>query len=91
MSNHGNQQMREASSSPLCLRRDPTPFTPPTSTPIRRAAFRRFICEPTAVVGAEVAARSRYAAHEPNVTGSLGVRREASHRSKREKVDEEDE
>jgi hypothetical protein len=62
---------------------------------LMRRASRRLICEPSAVSGAEVAARAGarnpYAAHESNVTGSLGGHKEASHRSKREKVDEDDE
>jgi hypothetical protein len=62
---------------------------------LMRRASRRLICEPSAVSGAEVAARAGgrnpYAAHEPNVTGSLGGHKEASHRSKRGKLDEEDE
>jgi hypothetical protein len=61
---------------------------------LMRRASRRFICEPSAVSGAEVAARAGsrnpYAAHEPNVTGSLGGHQEASRRNKRERVDEED-
>src|ERR1700722_11123793 len=62
---------------------------------LMRRASRRFICEPSAVSGAEVAARAGarnpYAAREPNVTGSLGGGKESSRRNKREKVDEEDE
>jgi hypothetical protein len=62
---------------------------------LMRRASRRFICEPSAVSGEEVAAHARarnpYAAREPNVTGSLGGGKEASRRNKREKVDEEDE
>jgi Extensin-like protein C-terminus len=62
---------------------------------LMRRASRRFICEPSAVSGEEVAvragARNPSAAREPNVTGSLGGHKEASHRNKREKTDEEDE
>jgi Extensin-like protein C-terminus len=61
---------------------------------LMRRASRRLICEPSAVSGEEVAARAArrnpYASHEPNVTGSLGGRKEAQ-RHKRERVDEEDE
>jgi|HubBroStandDraft_4_1064222.scaffolds.fasta_scaffold105993_2 hypothetical protein len=62
---------------------------------LMRRASRRFICEPSAVSGEEVAAHARarnpYATREPNVTGSLGENKEASRRNKREKIDEEDE
>jgi hypothetical protein len=62
---------------------------------LMRRASRRFICEPSAVSGEEVAARAGArnpsAAREPNVTGSLGGHKEASRRNKREKTDEEDE
>jgi hypothetical protein len=62
---------------------------------LMRRASRRFICEPTAVPGEQVAAHARarnpYAARELNVTGSLGDHQEASRRNKREKIDEEDE
>jgi hypothetical protein len=58
---------------------------------LMRRASRRLICQPAAVSGEEVAARAQqrnpYAnARDPYVTGSLG-----GHKSKREKVDEEDE
>jgi Extensin-like protein C-terminus len=62
---------------------------------LMRRASRRFICEPSAVSGEEVAARAGaqrnpYAAREPNVTGALGGHKEASRRNKREHLDEED-
>jgi hypothetical protein len=58
---------------------------------LMRRASRRLICQPTAVSGEEVAARAQqrnpYANNrDPSVTGALGSRK-----SKREKVDEEDE
>jgi hypothetical protein len=60
---------------------------------LMRRASRRTICEPSAVSGAEVAARASqrnpYAARTPFVTGSLGGR--ATHRSKHDKINEEDE
>jgi hypothetical protein len=53
------------------------------------------ICEPFAVSGEEVAARVShgypYAARHPYVTGSLGGHKEASGRTRREKLDEDDE
>ena len=62
---------------------------------LMRRASRRFICEPSAVSGEEVAARAAgrnpYASRDPSVTGSLGGHKEASHRRKHERVDEEDE
>ncbi|MGA7809989.1 extensin family protein, partial [Bradyrhizobium sp.] len=61
---------------------------------LMRRASRRFICEPSAVSGEEAARaaqqRNPYAAHESNVTGSLGGHREAQ-RHKRERINEEDE
>lgn len=58
---------------------------------LMRRASRRLICQPAAVSGEEVAARAQqrnpYAnSRDPYVTGSLGA-----HKSKREKVNEEDE
>jgi hypothetical protein len=63
---------------------------------LMRRASRRVICEPSAVSGAEVAARAQqrnpYAARDPNVTGALGARKEAAHRRKpNERINEEDE
>jgi hypothetical protein len=63
---------------------------------LMRRASRRMICEPSAVSGSEVAARASqrnpYAAREPFVTGTLGGRKEASHRRKPgERINEEDE
>jgi len=62
---------------------------------LMRRASRRVICEPQAVSGEEVAARAGtrnpYASREPNVTGSLGAKKIASHRRRYDKVDEEDE
>jgi hypothetical protein len=62
---------------------------------LMRRASRPIICEPSAVSGEEIAARAAqrnpYASREPSVTGSLGGSRLASHRHKREKVNEEDE
>jgi extensin-like protein len=62
---------------------------------LMRRASRRVICEPSAVSGAEVAARASqrnpYAARDPHVTGSL-VGKEAAHRRKpNERINEEDE
>jgi len=62
---------------------------------LMRRASRRVICEPSAVSGAEVAARASqrnpYAARDPHVTGSLGPK-EAAHRHKpNERINEEDE
>jgi len=62
---------------------------------LMRRASHRVICEPSAVSGAEVAARASqrnpYAAHDPHVTGSLAGK-EASHRRKpNERINEEDE
>jgi hypothetical protein len=60
---------------------------------LMRRASRRLICQPAAMSGEEVAARSAgrnpYASREPYVTGSLGGRKIAVHRKAR--VDEEDE
>ena len=61
---------------------------------LMRRSSRRIICEPAAISGEVVAARAQqrrygYGAREPDVTSSLGSRKEA--RSKRERVDEEDE
>ncbi|WP_369721709.1 extensin family protein [Bradyrhizobium sp. LLZ17] len=58
---------------------------------LMRRASRRLICQPAAVSGEEVAARAGgrnpYAnARDPSVTGSLGA-----HKSKHEKINEEDE
>lgn len=58
---------------------------------LMRRASRRLICQPAAVSGEEVAARAQhrnpYANNrDPSVTGALGSRK-----SKRDKVDEEDE
>jgi len=63
---------------------------------LMRRASRRVICEPSAVSGAEVAARASqrnpYAAHAPYFTGSLASRKEASHqRRPNERINEEDE
>ena len=62
---------------------------------LMRRASRRVICEPSAVSGEEIAAlagaRNPYASREPNVTGSLGAKKIASHRRRYDKVDEEDE
>ena len=62
---------------------------------LMRRASRRVICEPSAVSGEEIAARAGarnpYASREPNVTGSLGAKKIASHRRRYDKVDEEDE
>jgi Extensin-like protein C-terminus len=61
---------------------------------LMRRASRRLICEPDAESGEEVAAhaahRNPYAARESYVTGSLGGHKERA-KSKRDKVDEEDE
>jgi hypothetical protein len=61
-----------------------------------RRASRRVICEPSAISGAEIAARASqrnpYAARAPYVTGSLGGHKEASHQRKpNERINEEDE
>lgn len=58
---------------------------------LMRRASRRLICQPAAVSGEEVAARAQrrnpYANNrDPSVTGALGA-----HKSKREKINEEDE
>jgi hypothetical protein len=63
---------------------------------LMRRASGRIICEPAAVSGEEVAARSSqrnpYASREPFMTGSLGGRTTASHRRKpNNRVNEEDE
>jgi hypothetical protein len=59
---------------------------------LMRRSSRRTICQPAAVSGDEIALRrsqgNSYANREPSVTGSLGGRHKASHRSR---VDEEDE
>jgi hypothetical protein len=60
---------------------------------LMRRSSRRIICQPAAVSGEEIAARrsgNSWASREPSVTGSLGGRHAASHRSK-SRVDEEDE
>jgi hypothetical protein len=61
---------------------------------LMRRASRRQICEPSAVSGEEAAARAAprnpYATREPYVTGSLAGK-ESAHKSRREKLDEEDE
>ncbi|HTO67174.1 MAG TPA: extensin, partial [Bradyrhizobium sp.] len=55
----------------------------------------RIICEPAAISGEQVAARAQqrfgYGQRDPSVTGSLGRAKEASHRRKGERVNEEDE
>jgi hypothetical protein len=62
---------------------------------LMRRASRQVICEPAAVSGAEIAARASrrnpYAARDPYVTGALGGRKEAAHRRKGERINEEDE
>ncbi len=63
---------------------------------LMRRASRRYICEPSAVSGEEVAARAAgrnpYArSRDPYVTGSLGGRREATRRKSGARVNEEDE
>lgn len=61
---------------------------------LMRRASRRLICQPAAVSGEAVAARAQqrrygYGVRDPDQTSSIGSRKEA--RSKREKVNEEDE
>ena len=64
---------------------------------LMRRSSRRVICQPAAVSGEEIAARSGYrnpfaASRDPYATGSLGGRKTLSHRRKSsEKVNEEDE
>ena len=62
---------------------------------LMRRASRRVICEPSAVSGAEVAARASqrnpYAARDPHVTGSLGPKEAAHRRKPNERINEEDE
>jgi hypothetical protein len=63
---------------------------------LMRRATRRYICEPAPVSGEEVAARAGgrnpYASrsHDPYVTGSLGGKKEASHKRKSEEDDAQD-
>jgi Extensin-like protein C-terminus len=62
---------------------------------LMRRASRRFICEPSAVSGEEIAARAGarnpYAARAPFVTGSLGGKHVAHANKPHDKVNEEDE
>jgi hypothetical protein len=62
---------------------------------LMRRASGRVICEPAAMSGQEVAARAQqrfgYGQRDPSVTGALGGAKEASHRRKGERVNEEDE
>jgi hypothetical protein len=62
---------------------------------LMRRASRRVICEPSAVSGAEVAARASqrnpYAARAPYITGSLGPKEAAHRRKPNERINEEDE
>jgi hypothetical protein len=63
---------------------------------LMRRASQRIICEPAAMSGEEIAARTSprnpYASREPYVTGSLGGRKTSPHRHKpSDKVNEEDE
>jgi Extensin-like protein C-terminus len=62
---------------------------------LMRRASGRIICEPAAMSGQEVAARAQqrfgYGQRDPSVTGALGGAKEASHRRKGERVNEEDE
>ena len=63
---------------------------------LMRRASRRTICQPSAISGEEIAARTSqrnpYASREPAVTGSLGGRKTLSHWYKsKDKVNEEDE
>jgi len=63
---------------------------------LMRRATRRYICEPAPVSGEEVAARAAgrnpYASRgrDPYVTGSLGGKKEASHRHKSDEDDAQD-
>jgi len=63
---------------------------------LMRRATRRYICEPAAVSGEEIAARAggrnSYASHgrDPYVTGSLGGKKEASHKHKSDEDDAQD-
>jgi hypothetical protein len=63
---------------------------------LMRRATRRYICEPAAVSGEEIAARAAgrnpYASRgrEPYVTGSLGGKKQASHRNKSDEDDAQD-
>ena len=63
---------------------------------LMRRATRRYICEPAPVSGEEIAARAArrnpYASRgrDPYVTGSLGGRKEASHRHKSDDDDQDD-
>ena len=63
---------------------------------LMRRATRRYICEPAPVSGEEIAARAAgrtpYASHgrDPYVTGSLGGRKEASHKRKSDEDDAQD-
>ena len=62
---------------------------------LMRRTSRRFICEPAAVSGEQVAARASgrnpYASREPYVTGSLGDRKPAAPHGKPEEDDDGDE
>jgi extensin-like protein len=64
---------------------------------LMRRATRRYICEPAPVPGEEVAARAAgrnpYASRgrDPYVTGSLGGKKEASHKHKSDEDDAQDE
>jgi hypothetical protein len=63
---------------------------------LMRRATRRYICEPAAVSGEEIAARAAgrnpYASRgrDPYVTGSLGGKKEASHKRKSDEDDAQD-
>jgi hypothetical protein len=63
---------------------------------LMRRATRRYICEPAPVSGEEIAARAAgrnpYASRgrDPYVTGSLGGKKEASHRHKSDEDDAQD-
>jgi hypothetical protein len=61
---------------------------------LMRRATRRVICEPSPVSGQEIAARvsrrNPYAARDPGITGSLGGRKEASHKHKGDEDDEDE-
>jgi hypothetical protein len=62
---------------------------------LMRRASRQLICEPAAVSGEEIAARvarrNPSAARDPYSTGALGGRKEAAHKRKGERINEEDE